>query len=125
MIVKLPIIEKTWNEEKQKVEVKKGELPVQIDTSFKAHVKWEEQFGKQMGIDLSTYTDRVALWIKDPSIAKTQLVGMLKLLYCYVNSDKLPTFIDFAALFDYDIADELIKKITVVLGEVNKSIGKN
>ena len=125
MIVKLPIIEKSWNEETQSIERKRSERSVQIDTSFKAHVKWEEQFGAVMGCDLATYTDRVESWTKDTAIAKAKLVGMLKLLYCYINADWLPTFNDFASLFDYEIADELISKITVVLSEVNKTIGKN
>lgn len=125
MIVKLPIVEKKWNEEEQKLEVIKDELAVDIDTSFKAHLKWEEQFGATMGCDLSTYTERVKSWVKDPQLAKTHLLGSLKLLYCYINSDKLPTFRDFTAMFDIAVADEILNKIKIVLEEVGKTASKN
>jgi hypothetical protein len=125
MIVKLPLLKKTWKEDTQTVERVRIEKSVQIDTSFKAHLKWEEQFGATLGCDLITYTERVEGWIKNPESAKAQFLGLLKLLYCYINADWLPTFSEFASLFDYEIADELIEKIRVVLSETNKTIGKN
>mgnify|MGYP001006316425 CR=1 FL=1 len=125
MIVKLPTISKTWNEETNQVEVTKSEIAVDIDTSFKAHLKWEEQFQSTVGYSLSTYTDMVSEWIKDPNNAKARLVGYIKLLYCYINSDKLPTFKDFAGLFDFEVADEISNKIKIVLEEVGKTASKN
>lgn len=125
MRIIIPTIEKTYDEETKSVVVKKGSMPVDVDTSFQAHLKWEEQFGATMNCDLSTYTDRVRSWVKDPEKAKIQFLGMLKLLYCYINSPDLPTFRDFCRLFDYDIADEIINKIKCVLEEVGKFSSKN
>ena len=125
MRIIIPTIEKTYNEETKSVVVKKGSMPVDVDTSFQAHLKWEEQFGSTMNCDLSTYTERVRSWVKDSEKAKIQFLGMLKLLYCYINSPDLPTFRDFCKLFDYDIADEIINKIKCVLEEVGKFSSKN
>lgn len=125
MFVKLPIVEKTWNEKEQKLEVNHTEIIADIDTSFKAHLKWEEQFAKTMGCDLATYTERVKSWVKDPDVAKAQLLGILKLLYCYIDSDKTPTFKDFIALFDVEVADQILNKIRTVLEEVGKTASKN
>jgi len=123
MTVKIPTIKKEIVDEK--VIVTRNEIDVQIDTSFLAHLKWEEHFQETLKYDLTTYTEMVKAWIKNPDTAKAHFLGMLKLLYCYINSDKLPTFRDFCKLFDYDIADEVLKKISVVLEETGKVVSKN
>lgn len=128
MIVKLPIItKKEFNEETQELLVEKGTLDVEVDTSFKAHLKWEEQgFGQALGgIDLRTYTERVQAILEAKEPSKVELLSLLKLLYCYINSNKLPTFRDFLGLFDLEIADEILNKIRVVLEQVSKSASKN
>ena len=127
MIVKLPIIvSKDFDEDTKQLKIEKGTLEVEIDTSFKAHLKWEEQgFGSALGgIDLRTYTERVQKML-DQKKGNAELLSLLKLLYCYVNSPKLPTFKDFLGLFDYDVAGEILDKISIVLDQVNKSASKN
>lgn len=124
MIVKLPIItKKEFNEETKELNIEKGTLEVEIDTSFKAHLKWEEQgFGQQLGgVDLRTYTERVQKLLENKNPGKVELLSLLKLLYCYVNSPKLPTFKDFLGLFDFEVANEVLDKIRVVLEQVGKS----
>jgi hypothetical protein len=123
MIVKLPAIHRQLVDGKLIKEIK--EIEVQIDTSFKAHLKWEEQFSKTLGCDLTTYTERVMHSLSEPNLNKANLLGMLKLLYCYINSDRLPTFKEFIELFDFEVAEEIIKKISSVLEEVGKSASKN
>lgn len=128
MIIKLPIVtKKEFNEETQELIVEKGTLDVEIDTSFKAHLKWEEQgFGQALGgIDLRTYTERVQAILDSNNPGKLELLSLLKLLYCYINSTKLPTFKDFLGLFDIEIAEEVLEKIRVVLEQVGKSATKN
>lgn len=125
MIIKIPTVKKSWNEDTQKMEITRDDMRVDIDTSFKAHLKWEEQFSKTVGCDLATYTERVKVWIKEPQTAKAQLLGLLKLLYCYVNSDELPTFKEFIALFDIEVADQILSKINIVLEEASKTAAKN
>lgn len=123
MIIKIPVIKKEFvNGE---IVANRRELPVDIDTSYKAHLKWEEQFQGQMGCDLVTYTERVRQWIQSPEQTKTHLVGMLKLLYCYVNSKELPTFSDFLGLFDVEVQAEILEKIKTVLEESTKTASKN
>lgn len=124
MIIKIPTIEKHLDDNGNVVK-KRSEMSVEIDTSFLAHLKWEEQFQASMGVDLSTYTERVKGWVGDEAQSKAHFVSLLKLLYCYVNSDKLPTFKDFVKLFDFEVADEILKKISVVLEEVGKTVSKN
>lgn len=128
MIIKLPIItKKEFNEETQELIVEKGTLDVEIDTSFKAHLKWEEQgFGQALGgIDLRTYTERVQHLLESGDPSKVELLSLLKLLYCYINSNQLPTFKDFLGLFDMEVAGEILEKIRVVLEQVGKSATKN
>lgn len=125
MIVKFPIIRKTWDEKNSTIVRELDQIDVEIDTSFKAHLKWEEQFGQTLNCDLATYTRRVKAWIDKPELAKANYFGLLKLLYCYINSIKLPTFKDFVAWFDVEIADQILEKIKVVLEEVYKTASKN
>lgn len=125
MFVKIPTIQRNFNEQTQTVEKQKGEMTVHIDTSFLAHLKWEEQFESTLKCNLVEYTERSKAWIKTPETAKAQFLGLLKLLYCYVSSDNLPTFKDFVQLFDVEIAEEIIRKIAVVIEEVSKTAGKN
>lgn len=127
MIVKLPVVvKKEFNEATQELVVEKGTLNVEIDTSFKAHLKWEEQFASSMGgIDLRTYTERVQIMLAKGQPGQAEMLGLLKLLYCYVNSDKLPTFKEFLGLFDFDVAKDILDKIGTVLEQVSKSASKN
>lgn len=120
MLIKIPTLKK----ELVNGEIKRtqGELEVEIDTSFLAHLKWEEQFQKTVGYSLAVYTAMMEEILKDEAKTKAHFISLLKLLYCYVNSDKLPTFKDFCSLFDYEIADEILNKITTVIEEVNKSV---
>lgn len=123
MIIKIPTLEKEFID--GKIVRKESELSVQIDTSFLAHLKWEEHFQKTVGYDLTTYTAIVRDLLKDEERSKGNFLSLLKWLYCFVNSDKLPTFKDFLKLFDVEIADEILGKIGVVLEEIGKSASKN
>jgi hypothetical protein len=125
MQIKLPTVEEVFNEQTEKIETKTGFLPVEIDTSFFAHLKWEEQFQEVIGCDLVTYTVRVAAWLKDENTATAHLIGILKMLYCYINSPALPTFKDFLRLFKPENSKILLEKIASVLEEVNKAVSKN
>lgn len=123
MKIKLPIIKKELID--GEVVKKRSDLEVDIDTSFRAHLKWEEHFLETMKYDLTTYTEMVKKWLEDENSAKVKLLSILKLLYCYVNSDKLPTFKEFCSLFDYEVATEILQKIADVLEQVGKVASKN
>lgn len=123
MITTLPTLKKEFKDDK--VIRHHGVITVEIDTSFLAHLKWEEHFQKTVGYDLTTYTEMVRKWSKDQKNKKVNFVGAMKLLYCYVNSDKLPTFKSFAKLFDYEIADQILSKITLILEQLGNTASKN
>jgi hypothetical protein len=125
MIVNLPIVEEVFDETTQSSKSIPSTITVDIDTSFYAHQKWAEQFESTMGMDLVQYTKLVAKWTQDESVAREKLLGILKLLYCYINSPKLPTFTEFLKLFKPQNALQLIEKVGIVLKEVNKTVSKN
>ena len=107
------------------VKVDLGKMDLEIDTSFMANLKWEEEFQQVAGYDLITYTEMVKKWTMNEGSGKSHFVGMMKLMYCYVNSDKLPTFKSFAKLFDYSVANEILDKLKVVFEQLEKSASKN
>jgi hypothetical protein len=123
MIVRIPTIKREMIDGEFKTI--RGELPVDIDTSFEAHLKWEEHFQSTLKCSLTEYTERVKHQISNGDQSKVGLVGMLKMLYCYVNSDQLPTFRDFARLFDFEVADEILGVIKKVLDQLGKTASKN
>jgi hypothetical protein len=126
MRVNLPIVVKEeFDEATGKIVYQEGELPVDIDTSFLAHLKWEEQFAKDLGVDLQTYTDRVFPKVKSGSVGISEMASVLKVLYCYVNSPELPTFKDFLRLFKLSVTEKLLSKVAVVFEEIGKTVGKN
>ena len=125
MYILLPTMEKKYNEDTKQIERNEGTIKVNIDTSFQAHLKWEEQFGDILKCDLLTYTERVKDWTKDKNTAKAQFLGILKWLYCYIDSDNLPDFKSFCKLFDYEVADKILSKIGSVLEEVGNFASKN
>ena len=107
------------------VKVDLGKMDLEIDTSFMANLKWEEEFQPVAGYDLITYTEIVKEWASNKKPGKSHFVGMMKLMYCYVNSDKLPTFKSFAKLFDYSVANEILEQLKVVFEQLEKSASKN
>ncbi len=123
MIVKLPTIKKEYIDEK--IVRERSFIEVEINTSFTAHLKWEEQFQDRLKCDLTTYTERVRSIIKDENQAKAEFLSMLKLLYCYIDGKDIPTFRDFCELFDIEVAGEILKKIGVILEEVGRTVSKN
>ena len=108
-----------------KVIKERGELEVDIDTSFTAHLKWDEHFREQYKIDLTTYSEKLKPILEDEAKAKKEIMSLLRLLYCYIDSPKLPRFKDFVRLFEPEIADEILIKIGNVLEQVGTTAAKN
>jgi len=123
MIITVPTISKELVD--GKIITNKGEMILEVDTSFKAHYKFEKYFKEEEKCDLNSFVLKVEKILKNPNKAQTELVSILKLLYCYVSSSKLPSFEDFLGLFDYEIADEVLDEIAKVLNEVGKTATKN
>ncbi|MDA3781214.1 MAG: hypothetical protein PF487_13460 [Bacteroidales bacterium] len=108
-----------------KVKKIRGEIEVDIDTSFAAHLKWDEHFKDEMKIDLTTFTERLKPILLNETKAKKEIMTLLKLLYCYIDSPKLPTFKSFVKIFEPEIADEILGKIGSVLEQVGRTASKN
>ena len=139
MIVKLPVIKSKFNEEAFKegqdpvVQVREY-MDVEIDTSFRAHHKFDVHFaedikdanGNVIGrSNLVSYVERATQWMKSPISSKANYLSLLKLLYCFVNTDKLPTFNDFLGLLQPDTVDEIMQKIRIVLTHAQSTASKN
>lgn len=99
------------------------EISVEIDTSYAAHLKWEEQFqaGYSDGRDLETH---IKILTKYPDMSK-HATEALKALYCCIDSSKLPTFKEFVKILHVQNVARVLDKIKVVLEEVGKSTSKN
>jgi len=123
MIITVPTISKELVD--GKIITNKGEMILEVDTSFKAHYKFEKYFKEEEKCDLNSFVLKVEKILEKPNKAETELLTILKLLFCYVNSSKLPTFEDFLGMFDYDIAEEVLTEISKVLNEVGKTATKN
>ena len=108
-----------------KVNTEYGKLSLEVDTSFKANMKFDKYFASTLNCSMNEYVERISKYIKKPDTAKAHMVSLLKFLYCYVNSDKLPTFEDFCGLFDYQTANQVISIIGSVLKEVGNTLSKN
>ena len=84
----------------------------EIDTSVYAEERWEKNFPDLAKKEsLFQYIDRV----KNESITdRVRLTAMLKAIYCFIESDAVPTYKDFAKLFslsDSKYTEELINKL--------------
>lgn len=122
MYVVIPIIKnKTYDQKSGQVNVEKDTLKVRIDTSFLAHLKWEQEFQEIMKCDLNEYTQRIAKIQTNADMVKANMLGVLKLLYCYIHSDDIPSFKNFLELLDYEVAEEIIKILAEVLENISKS----
>ena len=122
MYVTIPIIkERKIDKNTNKVDVIKDEIKVRVDTSFLAHLKWEQEFQEIMKCDLNEYTQRIASIQNDKELVKTNMLGVLKLLYCYIHSDDIPSFKNFLQLLDYEVAEDILNILSDVLNNISKS----
>ncbi len=122
MYINIPVVKsRNYNQKTNEVTSEKSELTVKIETSFLAHYKWEQEFQQQMQCDLLTYTERVSKMANNEDMAKANLLGILKLLYCYIDSDEIKNFKEFLSILDLEVADEILKVLSDVLTIVMKS----
>jgi len=123
MIIKVPTINR--KEVNGKIITEKKMISLEIDTSFKAHLKWEQHFEEKEKCDLTRYSEKIRKWSQQKSTSQQHFLGLLRFLYCYVNSKELPTFTDFCGLFDYEVAEEILDAISKVITEIGNSSSKN
>ncbi|MFH2116767.1 MAG: hypothetical protein ABII85_01845 [Bacillota bacterium] len=104
---------------------KTSELVVNVDTSFASHLKWEEHFQQlKNGVDLSSMIAVISDWIQDEKESRKHLTDILRVLYCFIDSPKLPRFNDFVSILDIDNIAVVIEKISAVIQEVGNYSAK-
>jgi hypothetical protein len=122
--IKIPTV--TYEFEGEKLIEKRDELLVNVDTSFKAHLKWETHFQEQKnGVDLSSMVAVVGEWVKDKKQATKHFTDLLRVLYCFISSPKLPSFEDFVGILDVTNIETVVNKISAVIQEVGNFASKN
>jgi len=116
----------SYEKENGQLVLKNGELNVVVDTSFKAHLRWETHFQELMkGVDLSSMVAVASEWTKDEKTATKHLLDLLRVQYCFISSPKLPSFEDFLGILDTSNIEAVISKISAVIQEVGKFASKN
>ena len=109
---KLPIVEKTIDEDTQSLVVKEKEIAVYIDTSLYAEQRWEMHFPNNAKNEtLFAYVERVQSSGKVAD--RAHILSNLKAIYCFMEGDEIADFKAFLQMFD--LADE---------GYINKLIDK-
>jgi len=122
--IKLPTV--SYEKENDKYVQKNEELTVIVDTSFKAHLKWETHFQElKKGVDLSSMTAIASEWNKDEKTAAKHLLDLLRVIYCFISSPKLGSFEDFVGILDVSNIETVMSKISAVIQEVGKFASKN
>ena len=114
--------------EETRIETKLVPLTFEVITSFKAHLKWEEQFQEIKGQDLTSFQTIVHAGLKNWENGKTNtayITDALRVLYCHIDSPELPTFSEFVDLLEPENTVDIINVLSTVLIEVGKTASKN
>lgn len=125
MKVKLPLLHQELKDEQL---VKTEELIVfDIDTSVYSEERWEQHFPDLcVKSSLFQYIEKV----QNNSISdRVKVAGMLKALFCFMESERIQTYKEFAQMFvlsDPDYTDRLIGKLKSIFSLIlNSSSVKN
>lgn len=116
----LPTLTREYDEENDEIIDQRGEIEVIIDTSIAAEELWEKKFPKEAEKeDFMTYVDRIKN-VNNGSL-KGDLISKLKVIYCFIESKDIPTFIDFERMFDVTAQsyyEELTNKLNKVFTRI-------
>lgn len=116
---KLPVINKVYDAETKTVKTTRKELAIKVDTSVYAEERWEANFPANAEREtLFAYIERIVETGKTKS--KVTVLSNLKALFCFIESDKIASFKEFAQMFDMsdeahlkelcDTVDDIFKK---------------
>src|SRR5690625_4200712 len=98
MIINLPAVKKTVVDKPDgefDVKVEKYEIPFRVDTSAWAEYRYNQHFKEQFGYD-NLFDFARAVTTKK----QHDLIEVLAVAYCFLDSKDVPTFEDFVRLFD-------------------------
>lgn len=110
MIIKLPVLNQKL--ENEQVVSEEKSVAFDIDTSVYSEERWEQNFPQLAGKEsLFQYIERVH---SASATDRVRVVCMLKAIYCFIESDSIPTFKSFAQLFNLatpEYTDRLIAEL--------------
>lgn len=119
----IPIIKQEYDEKSNSVKTTNGILQVDIDTSVYSEERWEKFFPTNAAREgLFQYIERLAS-VKNAVGERAYVASILKAVYCFIESDELPTYKDFAQLFILSDADYVHKLIQSLLNLFTAIIG--
>lgn len=118
---KLPIVEKTIDEENGVVVKTEREIDVVIDTSLFAEERWESNFPHNAKNEtLFAYIERIQ---EAGLLDKAHILSNLKALYCFMEGRDIADFKTFCQMFDLadgEYINKLVEKIKFVFNIVLK-----
>lgn len=119
MKITLPFLHQKVEDEK--VVSKEEDIVFDLDTSIYSEERWEQHFPQLASREsLFQYIERIQ---QDAISDRVKVACMLKAIFCFIESDRINTYKEFAQMFslsDIDYTDRLISKLknafTLVLG---------
>lgn len=124
MRAKLPIIKQEFDESTESVKTIHGTIEADIDTSVYSEERWERFFPEQAQREgLFQYVERITSGSQSLG-ERAYVASMLKAIFCFIESDEIPTYKDFAQLFILSDAEyvnnlitQLVKLFRAIIGD--------
>lgn len=92
-----------------------GEIKARLDMSLLAEERWEQHFPKMAEKEtVFSYIARLQNLKLTADTIAPHLLTVVKALYCFIESDDLPEFRDFARLFAMTNADLLNRQVQAI-----------
>ena len=119
MIIKLPILKQSFdNGELLSVE---HQATFDLDTSVYSEERWEQHFpelAKKEG--LFQYVERIQ---KEAATERVKVACMLKAVYCFIESDDVPTYKSFAQMINLATPEYTTRMIKILHSAFNAILG--
>lgn len=104
---KLPIFQYQYDEEKKQVISQRKDIDVLIDTSIFSQQRWEAHFPLLAEKEtLQAHLERVKK-INAKGLDIPKIISILKVLFCFIDSNEFSTFEDFSKAFSIPNTNDL------------------
>lgn len=111
MIIKLPILEQSLDDNGALVSTEHTEV-FNIDTSVYSEERWEQHFPALAAKEgLFKYIERIQ---KDSVSDRVHVACMLKAIYCFIESEAIPTYKSFAQLINLAVPEYTERLIKIL-----------
>jgi len=94
-------------------EFEREDIICTIDTSLYAHLKFEEKFSN-LNTNLNTYASRFLNSELTEDYILCNFLSIMKVIYCFINTDKIECFSDFIKLFNIADGESLSQNINSI-----------